>query len=103
MRRQSQEIIPGLFLGPFQASKSIETLQSLNISHMYAVTLRTLILGRLTFRPSLCIRDVDEAFSVKPRFPEQFKYLVLDVRDREEQNIIRIFSMYAPLHIIKKG
>jgi serine/threonine/tyrosine-interacting protein len=35
MRRECQEILPGLFLGPFVASKSLETLQSLNITHMY--------------------------------------------------------------------
>jgi hypothetical protein len=37
MRRECQEILPGLLLGPFVASKSLETLQSLNITHMYSV------------------------------------------------------------------
>ncbi|KAF8635865.1 hypothetical protein AX15_000055 [Amanita polypyramis BW_CC] len=40
---------------------------------------------------SVCIRDAKEAFSVRPRFPEHFKYLVLDVQDNEEQNLIRLF------------
>jgi serine/threonine/tyrosine-interacting protein len=40
---------------------------------------------------SVCIRDVKEAFSVKPRFPNQFIYMVLDLEDNEEQNLIRIF------------
>lgn len=40
---------------------------------------------------SVCIRDQKEAFSVKPRFPDQFMYLVLDVEDNEEQNLIRLF------------
>ena len=35
MRRQCQEILPRLYLGPLQASKSLETLQSLGITHMY--------------------------------------------------------------------
>lgn len=35
MRRDCQEIIPGLLLGPFQVSKSLETLQSLQITHMF--------------------------------------------------------------------
>ena len=35
MRRECQEILPGLFLGPFVASKSLETLTSLKVSHMY--------------------------------------------------------------------
>ncbi|QRW20253.1 Dual specificity phosphatase, catalytic domain [Rhizoctonia solani] len=38
-----------------------------------------------------CIRDVKEAFSVKPRFPGELQYLVLDVEDNEEQNLIRLF------------
>ncbi|KAK2459671.1 hypothetical protein APHAL10511_008316 [Amanita phalloides] len=73
MRRECQEIIPNLYLGPFVASKSLETLKSLGISHI------------------VCIRDAKEAFSVRPRFPEHFKYLVLDVQDNEEQNLIRLF------------
>ncbi|KAH7885097.1 phosphatases II [Phlebopus sp. FC_14] len=73
MRRECQEILPGLLLGPFQASKSLETLQSLGVTHI------------------VCIRDKKEAFSVRPRFPDHFRYLVLDVEDNEEQNVIRLF------------
>ncbi|KIY45554.1 phosphatases II [Fistulina hepatica ATCC 64428] len=73
MRRQCQEIIPGLYLGPFVASKDLPTLQNLHITHI------------------VCIRDAKEAFSVKPRFPDLFKYMVLDVQDNEEQNLIRLF------------
>ncbi|KAA1479527.1 phosphatases II [Dentipellis sp. KUC8613] len=73
MRHQCQEILPGLLLGPFVVSKSLETLRSLNITHI------------------VCIRDAKEAFSVRPRYPDQFKYLVLDVEDNEEQNLIRLF------------
>ncbi|KAK7682407.1 hypothetical protein QCA50_014612 [Cerrena zonata] len=73
MRRQCQEILPGLFLGPLQVSKSLEQLQSYGISHI------------------LCIRDAQEAFSVRPRFPDNFKYMTLDVRDNEDQNLISLF------------
>ncbi|KAJ3558901.1 hypothetical protein NM688_g653 [Phlebia brevispora] len=73
MRRQCQEILPGLLLGPLQASKSIDTLREKKITHI------------------LCIRDAKEAFSVRPRFPDQFVYMVLDVEDNEEQNLIRIY------------
>ncbi|PPQ99189.1 hypothetical protein CVT26_014112 [Gymnopilus dilepis] len=86
MRRECQEILPGLLLGPFVASKSLETLLSLGVTHMYA---------RSATRPSafdpVCIRDAKEAFSVKPRFPERFTYMTLDVEDNEEQNLIRLF------------
>ncbi|TFK40725.1 protein-tyrosine phosphatase-like protein [Crucibulum laeve] len=73
MRRECQEILPGLLLGPFVASKSLQTLQDHRITHI------------------VCIRDAKEAFSVKPRFPEHFQYMVLDVEDNEEQNLIRLF------------
>ncbi|KAF8644532.1 hypothetical protein AX16_008408 [Volvariella volvacea WC 439] len=73
MRRECQEILPGLFLGPFVASKSLQTLQSLGITHI------------------VCIRDAKEAFSVRPRFEGHFTYMTLDVEDNEEQNLIRLF------------
>ena len=44
----------------------------------------------------VCIRDQKEAFSVRPRFPDHFTYLVLDVEDNEEQNLIRLFPQYVP-------
>lgn len=28
---------------------------------------------------------------MRPRFPEQFQYMTLDVEDNEEQNLIRIY------------
>ncbi|KLO17269.1 phosphatases II [Schizopora paradoxa] len=73
MRRDCQEIIPGLLLGPFQVSKSLEALQQLGVTHI------------------VCIRDSMEAFSVRPRFPDNFIYMTLDVQDNEEQNLIRLF------------
>lgn len=51
-----------------------------------------LILSRIN---SVCIRDAKEAFSVKPRFTDDFTYLVLDVEDNEEQNLIRLFPGYG--------
>jgi serine/threonine/tyrosine-interacting protein len=39
----------------------------------------------------LCIRDAKEAFSVRPRFPDRFRYMTLDVEDNEDQNLIRLF------------
>ena len=47
--------------------------------------------GGTVFACSVCIRDAKEAFSVRPRFPEHFQYMVLDVQDSEEQNLIRLF------------
>ncbi|KAF8895263.1 protein-tyrosine phosphatase-like protein [Infundibulicybe gibba] len=88
MRRECQEILPNLFLGPFVASKSLETLTALRITHI------------------VCIRDAKEAFSVRPRFEDQFTYLVLDVEDNEEQNLIRLFpraKAFIDLAIARNG
>ncbi|PVF98458.1 phosphatases II [Serendipita vermifera] len=73
MRRDCQEIISGLLLGPFLVSKNLERLKQLGVTHI------------------VCIRDATEAFSVKPRFPDQFIYLTLDVKDTEDQNLITLF------------
>jgi len=74
MRRECQEIIPGLLLGPFQVSKDLQTLLSLGVTHI------------------LCIRDPKEAFLVKPRFPDRFQYMVLNVVDNDDQNLIGMFN-----------
>ena len=73
MRREAQEILPGLFVGPYQSSRSLDTLHALAISHI------------------VCISDRREAHLVKPRFPHDFVYLSLEVRDAQDQNLIRLF------------
>lgn len=35
MRRECQEIIPNLFLGPLQTSRSLDILKGFSITHMY--------------------------------------------------------------------
>ncbi|KAL8279330.1 hypothetical protein RQP46_008367 [Phenoliferia psychrophenolica] len=73
MRRDAQEILPGLFVGPFQPSWKIDLLQSLGITHI------------------CCIYESREQHLFKPRFPEQIAYLILEMRDADDQNLIRIF------------
>lgn len=100
MRRQCQEILPGVLLGPMQASKSLETLQSFGVTHMYVPLYDCRChdfepqFVRVALR-RICIRDQQEAFSIRPRFPDNFVYLVLDVKDNEEQNLIRLFPQYV--------
>ncbi|TIB91316.1 phosphatases II [Wallemia mellicola] len=78
MRRECQEIIPNLVLGPYQCSKDTAFLTSAGITHI------------------VVIRGEAEAVFVRPRYPDQFSYLVLDVRDSEEQNLIRIYPDRGP-------
>jgi serine/threonine/tyrosine-interacting protein len=92
MRRECQEILPGLWLGPFLASKNLDLLQSLNLTHMYVYRVMSCSIDGEWTKHSLCIRDAKEAFSVKPRFPDHFQYMTLDVQDNEDQNLIRLFA-----------
>lgn len=73
MRREAQQIIPGLFVGPYQISRLLEPLQNLGITHI------------------VCVYENREKIFVKPRFPEHFVYLSLEVRDAADQNLIRLF------------
>lgn len=73
MRREAQEILPGLYVGPFQPSWKRETLDHLGITHI------------------LCIAETREAHILKPKFPADFVYLIQDIRDADDQNLIRIF------------
>ncbi|XP_012538997.1 serine/threonine/tyrosine-interacting protein isoform X2 [Monomorium pharaonis] len=77
MRRHMQEIIPGVFLGPYSAA-SRSKLQSLldhGITHI------------------ICVRHAIEANLIKPNFPNIFKYLVLEIADTMTENIIQHFKM----------
>ncbi|CAH7669464.1 protein-tyrosine phosphatase-like protein [Phakopsora pachyrhizi] len=73
MRREAQEVLPSVFLGPYQASRDLDNLQRLGITHI------------------CCISETREAHLLKARFPENLKYLVLDIRDATDQNLISIF------------
>ncbi len=37
MRRDSQEVIPGLYIGPLQSSKDLTKLQSSGITHVLCI------------------------------------------------------------------
>ncbi|OCF40341.1 nuclease I [Kwoniella heveanensis CBS 569] len=73
MRREAQEILPGLYLGPFQSSTNLDKMRMMGITHI------------------LCVRDQKEARLIYPRFPTEFKYMTLDISDNTDQNLITIF------------
>lgn len=70
-----QEIVPGVFLGPYSAAMKtkLDYLKQKGVTHV------------------VCIRQDIEANFVKPNFPDHFSYLVLDVADLPTDNIIRHF------------
>uniref|UniRef100_A0A8C5R7M2 Serine/threonine/tyrosine interacting protein n=1 Tax=Leptobrachium leishanense TaxID=445787 RepID=A0A8C5R7M2_9ANUR len=77
MRREMQEILPGLFLGPYSSAmkSKLPMLQKCGMTHI------------------VCIRQNIEANFIKPNFQQLFRYLVLDIADNPIQNIIRFFPM----------
>lgn len=75
MRREMQEIIPGIFLGPYAcAMKSkLPYLQQHGITHI------------------VCVRQRQEGPFVRPNFPEHFTYLVVELSDGTNESIIPHF------------
>ncbi|GAA5936903.1 uncharacterized protein JCM15063_000096 [Sporobolomyces koalae] len=73
MRREAQEVVPGLYIGPFQPSCKLEILRALGVTHV------------------LCIAEAREAFLLRAKFPDQFQYLIQEIRDADDQNLIKIF------------
>ncbi|XP_029037087.1 serine/threonine/tyrosine-interacting protein-like isoform X2 [Osmia bicornis bicornis] len=75
MRRHMQEVVPGLYLGPYSAASrsKLQTLLDHGITHI------------------VCVRQDIEANFIKPNFPDKFKYLVLNIADTATENIIQHF------------
>lgn len=76
MRRCMQEVVPGLYLGPYSAASrsKLQCLLDHGITHI------------------VCVRQDIEANFIKPNFPNNFKYLVLDIADTATENIIQHFQ-----------
>jgi len=87
MRRQMQEIIPGIFLGPYAVAtkKMLSYLQENNISHI------------------VCVRHPLEARTIKPNFPEIISYLVIDMAENTGDSIIPYLSKPNVCHRLYYG
>ncbi|CAG8817311.1 26904_t:CDS:2, partial [Gigaspora margarita] len=73
MRRQMQEILPGLFLGPYSCSKEFDLLKQNNITHIVS------------------IRDASEKRILRPRFLDDFRYFEIEVSDSPNERLIPHF------------
>jgi len=75
MRRTMQEIVPGVFLGPYSAAQrtKLDALKQHGITHI------------------VCVRQDVEAHFIKPNFPEEIQYLTLNIADSVTENIIHHF------------
>ncbi|XP_066969714.1 serine/threonine/tyrosine-interacting protein B-like [Macrobrachium rosenbergii] len=76
MRREMQEVLPGLFLGPFNAAtkSKFSSLLDHGITHI------------------ICIRQDIEAHMIRPNFPHKIKYLIIDMADSCLENLISHIS-----------
>ncbi|XP_002158174.3 serine/threonine/tyrosine-interacting protein isoform X1 [Hydra vulgaris] len=77
MRRSMQEIVPCIYLGPYAAvtKNKLEVLKEHGITHI------------------VCIRHPIEANLIKPNFPQNFRYLTLDIIDKPTEPILEFFPM----------
>lgn len=71
-----QEIVPNVYLGPYLVASRTkrDSLQSQGITHI------------------ICVRQNIEANFIRANFPEDFKYLILDIADNLNENILHHFG-----------
>ncbi|KAL1918934.1 uncharacterized protein VTP21DRAFT_2315 [Calcarisporiella thermophila] len=72
MRREMQEILSGLYLGPYTASRNLPLLTQAGITHI------------------LCVRDEQEHQLLRPLHPQHFSYLELELS--RHRNMIPVFT-----------
>ncbi|KAJ1343387.1 hypothetical protein BSLG_002413 [Batrachochytrium salamandrivorans] len=73
MRREMQEIVPHVWLGPYVCARDKMLLQTKGITHI------------------LCVRDVSEERMVRMRFPDDFHYCCIQASDSPLQTLIPLF------------
>jgi serine/threonine/tyrosine-interacting protein len=72
-KRESQEILPGLWLGPFGSAKELTFLQEAGITDV------------------LVVRAPEEARILKPKYPDRCRYEVLECVDSPFESLLRFF------------
>merc|ERR1719464_1317255 len=78
-KREAQEIIPGLWLGPFGAARDQEFLKRANITD------------------ALIVRGPEESRIIAPKYPEFIHYEILECCDSPFENVIRFFPAVKQL------
>lgn len=72
-KREAQQIVPGLWLGPFGAARDQDFLKRENITN------------------ALVVRGPEEARIIVPKYPEFIQYEILECRDSPFESVIRYF------------
>ncbi|KAI8366633.1 protein-tyrosine phosphatase-like protein [Radiomyces spectabilis] len=80
MRREMQEILPGLFLGPFSCCRDVPHLYAFGITHI------------------VCLMDNREANLFRTdQISKLFQFTAFETNDSNLQNLIQIFPMVTAL------
>mmetsp|Transcript_10591 Transcript_10591/g.25826 ORF Transcript_10591/g.25826 Transcript_10591/m.25826 type:complete len:283 (+) Transcript_10591:141-989(+) len=74
-KREAQEIVPRVYLGPYEAAKNEEHLRNLGISHC------------------IIFRSPEESRIIKKKFEQWIQYEVIECSDTANQNLIPLFPM----------
>ncbi|KAF4650526.1 hypothetical protein FOL47_001081 [Perkinsus chesapeaki] len=75
MKREAQEIIPNLYLGPFGCARNLSNLQQAGITHVVVV------------------RSAEESRFLRDKFSDQgITYFIVEARDSPFENMIRHFK-----------
>ncbi|KAF4666100.1 hypothetical protein FOZ61_010202 [Perkinsus olseni] len=75
MKREAQEIIPNLYLGPFGCARDIDTLRQAGITHI------------------VIVRSAEESRFLREKFVDEgITYFIVDARDSPFENMIRHFK-----------
>jgi len=99
----------GLYVGPFQPSWKLEILQGLGITHILCIAESREAYVLLSFHHHPPRRRADVEASrvyrhlVRPKFPDQFQYMIQEIRDADDQNLIRIFPQFADTFLYISG
>lgn len=87
----------GVYVGPFQPSWNLETLTRLGITHILCIAesreqfrLPSFPLGLRSILTQILPQNWNRHL-FKAKFPHLITYLILEIRDADDQNLIRIF------------
>lgn len=79
MRREMQEILPGLYLGPYASAmkNQLQNLKKAGITHI------------------VCVRQDCESRWIRTNLPDDFTYITISIADSPTTNIIPFFAQFA--------
>lgn len=93
MRREMQEIIPHLWLGPYASALKAKVCLRSQLFELKSnwFDWKAEELSRVGITHIICVRQEIESHWIRPNFADKYHYLTLDIADSPTQNIIQHF------------